>query len=65
VEIPLPQATEAQRLEFKKVEVDPIDTSDLVNFFINTAFTACFRAKRAKALKNLKPITFKQALKHP
>jgi len=30
VEIPLPQATKAQREEFKQVDIDAMDTSDLV-----------------------------------
>jgi len=42
-----------------------MDTSDLVNYFITTASEECYRAKRAKALKNSEPTIFKQALKHP
>jgi hypothetical protein len=66
VEIPLPQASKAQREEFKRVpDDDTMDTSDLVSYLATVATEKCYKAKRAKAPKNSEPTTFKQALKHP
>ena len=48
-----------------------MDTSNLVNYLINRAIERCYitpiyyAAKRAKTFKDLKPITFKQALNYP
>lgn len=62
MEIPLPQATKAQREEFKVV--DAIDTSDLVCYLATTTTLECYKAYRAKAPKFSEPTTFKQALQH-
>lgn len=66
VEIPLPQATKAQREEYEVVDDDgAMDTSDLVCYLATKATEVCHAAKKAKATKNSEPTTFKQALKHP
>ena len=64
MEIPLPQATKAQREEFKRMDTDAIDTSDLVYYLATTATLEYYKAYRAKVLKSLEPTTFKQALRY-
>jgi hypothetical protein len=64
VEIRLPQASKAQREEFKVVDDGAIDTSDLVSYLATKATTVSYMAKKAKATRSSEPTTFKQALKH-
>ena len=40
------------------MEVKPINTSNLVNYFTNTTFKEYYKVKKAKAVKNLKLTTF-------
>jgi hypothetical protein len=65
VEIRLPQASKAQREEFKVVDDGAMDTSDLVSYLATKATTVSYIAKKAKATRSSEPTTFKQALKHP
>ena len=47
------------------MDIDAIDTSDLVCYLATKSTLEYYKAYRAKALKSLEPTTFKQALRHP
>jgi hypothetical protein len=65
VEIPLPRATKAQREEFKTVDEDTMDTSNLVSYLAIRATKECYATGKSKTSKGSEPTTFKQALRHP
>ena len=64
VEIPLPQASKAQREEYQTVDLEAMDTSDLVCYLATKSAEECYKASKAKAPKGSEPTTFKQAQKH-
>jgi len=47
------------------MDINVIDTSDLVYYLATKSTLEYYKAYRAKVLKSLEPITFKQALRHP